>query len=135
MLQQISVFLENRAGRLNEITEALAGQQVDLRALNIAETADYGIVRIIADDTDRAERVLRQAGALFCVDAVVAAEVPDRPGGLNEILKGISAAGLDIGYMYSCFGKRDGQAVMVFRVAEPERLEDVLRSGGHTVLG
>lgn len=130
MLKQISVFLENRAGRLNEMTEALAARRVDLRALNIAETSDYGLARIIADDTDKASAVLKEVGALFSVDSVVAAEVPDVPGGLNGILKRIAAAGIDIHYMYSGFGRRDGQAVMIFRVAEPEWLEQVLRDSG-----
>jgi len=127
MLEQISVFIENRAGRLNEMTEMLAKQDIDLRAINIAETSDYGIARIIVNDTNRAAAALKEAGMLFSVDPVVTVPVEDKPGGLNGILKIIAGAGIDVRYMYSGIGRRDGQNVMIFRVDEPGRLETVLR--------
>lgn len=130
MLQQISVFLENRSGSLNELTRTLAEHNIDLMALFIAETSDYGIARIIVDDTATASSVLKKAGDLFSVDSVVAAYVPDRPGALNAILDIIADAGVNIRYMYSSFGKRDGRCVMIFRVDEPAYLAQVLSDKG-----
>ena len=130
MIQQISVFLENRKGQLGEITGILAENGIDLRAINIAETADYGILRLIADDPRKAAAVLSEQDFVVSVTPVVAVEVNDKVGGLHSVLKVITDADIDIGYMYSSFGKKDGAAYMIFRVSEPDKLADVLVSGG-----
>ncbi len=132
MIQQISVFLENRKGQLGEITGILAENGIDLRAINIAETADYGILRLIADDPRKAAAVLSEQDFVVSVTPVVAVEVNDKVGGLHSVLKVITDADIDIGYMYSSFGKKDGAAYMIFRVSEPEKLAEVLVSGGVT---
>ena len=125
-IQQLSVFLENRAGQLSEVTELLAENHVDMQALNIAETADYGVLRLIVDAPQRAARLLREHGFIFRETTVVQAPVPDRPGGLNTVLRAIAGADIDIEYMYSVLGQRNGLAYMVFRVADPAKLDAVL---------
>lgn len=125
-IQQVSVFLENRAGQLCEVTELLADNGIDMQALNIAETSDYGIVRMIVDNPGKTEALLRENGFIVRETPVVRTPVPDKPGGLNEILRAIAKANIDIEYMYSILGQRNGLAYMVFRVAEPDKLDAVL---------
>ena len=125
-IQQPSVFRENRAGQLSEVTELLAQNGVDMQALNIAETADYGVLRLIVDLPQRAAALLKEHGFIVRETPVVQAPVPDRPGGLNAVLRSIAKADIDIEYMYSVLGQRNGLAYMVFRVADPEKLDGVL---------
>ena len=129
-IHQISVFLENRAGQLADITGILADAQIDLRAINIAETADYGVVRLIVNDPQRASSILLQHGFILTMTPVVAVSVPDRPGGLAQVLRLLPSEGIDVEYMYSVFGQVDGLAHMIFRVADPEQAASLLRSNG-----
>lgn len=129
-LQQISVFLENRTGQLAEITKVLSDNSIDLRALNIAETSDYGVLRLIASEPQRAAEVLQQSGMLVTLTPVVAVAVPDRPGGLCELLQMLTGEEIDISYMYSIFGHKNGTAHMIFRVNNPEALDDILKKHG-----
>ena len=129
-IHQISVFLENRAGQLAEITDILSDHRIDLRALNIAETADYGVLRLIADKPQEAATVLLQHGVILSMTPVVAVGVPDVPGGLAKVLQRISQAGIDVEYMYSVFGQIEGRAYMIFRVADPDRFISVLEEAG-----
>ena len=125
-IQQLSVFLENRAGQLSAVTELLAQNHVDMQALNIAETADYGVLRLIVDMPQRAARLLRDNGFIVRETPVVQAPVSDKPGGLNAVLNSIAAADIDIEYMYSGMSQKNGLAYMIFRVSEPEKLDRVL---------
>lgn len=128
IIQQISVFLENRAGQLLDVTKALADNQIDMQAINIAETADYGIARLIVNTPKKAMTVLHEKGFILRLTPVVQATVPDRPGGLNVLLEAVARAGIDIEYMYSAFqGQNNGLAYMVFRVEDPESLDKVLQ--------
>ena len=128
IIQQISVFLENRAGQLLDVTTALAENQIDMQAINIAETADYGIARLIVDTPKKAMEILQEKGFILRLTPVVQAAVPDRPGGLNELLAAVAEAGIDIEYMYSAFhGQKNGLAHMVFRVEDTQRLDKVLQ--------
>ena len=138
IIQQISVFLENRAGQLLDVTTALAENQIDMQAINIAETADYGIARLIVDNPRKAAEALSERGYvlratpekgfILRLTPVVQAAVPDRPGGLNELLAAVAEAGIDIEYMYSAFhGQKNGLAYMVFRVEDTQRLDKVLQ--------
>ena len=128
IIQQISVFLENRAGQLLDVTTALAENQIDMQAINIAETADYGIARLIVDTPKKAMEILQKKGFILRLTPVVQAAVPDRPGGLNELLAAVAEAGIDIEYMYSAFhGQKNGLAYMVFRVEDTQRLDKVLQ--------
>ena len=126
-IQQLSVFLENRPGQLCEVTELLAKNNVDMQALNIAETADYGVLRLIVDEPQKAEELLKEHGFIVRETAVVQAPVPDRPGGLNYVLRAIADAEIDIEYMYSVMGQKEGLAYMVFRVDDTEKLDAVLK--------
>ena len=125
-ITQISIFLENRAGQLSEITKILSENSIDLKALNIAETADYGILRIISDDSDKAAKLLRDNGFIVTETPVAAAAVPNKAGGLNDILNIISKEEIDIEYMYSVFGQKDGLAYMIFKVKDVEAFISVL---------
>ena len=126
-ITQISVFLENRAGQLSEITKILSDNNIDLKALNIAETADYGILRLISDDCNEAAKLLRNNGFIVTETAVVAAAVPNKAGGLNELLNIISNEDIDIEYMYSVFGQKDGLAYMIFKVKDVDIFTSILK--------
>jgi hypothetical protein len=122
-IHQISVFLENRTGQLAEIVELLAEKEVDIRALSIAETADYGLARMIVDDAHKASAVLLQHGDILSMTPVWAVEVPDSPGGLADLLNLLAAEQIDVEYMYSLFTHKEGLAYMVMRVSnEPKFL-------------
>ena len=123
---QISVFLENRAGQLSNITKVLSDNGVDLRAINIAETADYGVLRIIPADAQKASAVLLENGFIMAMTPVIAVAVPDRPGGLNSLLEALSEENIGIEYMYSVFSSNSGEALMVLQVGEAEKVAEVL---------
>lgn len=129
-IPQISVFLENKAGQLADITNILSENQVNMRAINIAETADYGVLRLIVDDASRASSILLEQGFILTMTPVVGVAVSDTPGGLSKVLGVISRANIDVEYMYSVFGQKDGQACMIFRVADTEKLSAVLEENG-----
>lgn len=130
MVQQLSVFLENRAGELSEITNILYENDIDIRALFIAETTDYGVLRLIVSDTEKAKKALSQKEIITSQVAVTAVSVPDQPGGLGKLLKLLAEKNIDISYMYSVFGQADGQAHMIFRVHDTDKLEETLRENG-----
>ena len=129
-IPQISVFLENKAGQLADITNILSQNQVNLRAISIAETADYGVLRLIVDDASRASSILLEQGFILTMTPVVGVAVPDTPGGLSKVLSVISCAEIDVEYMYSVFGQKDGQACMIFRVADTDGLTGLLEENG-----
>lgn len=126
-IHQISVFLENRAGQLAEITDVLAKKGIDLRAINIAETSDYGVLRLIADKPQEAATTLLEQGFILSMTPVVAVSVPDQPGGLAKVLDVLAKENIDVEYMYSVFGQVEGLAHMVFRVADTDKLISVLK--------
>ena len=130
MVYQISVFLENRAGQFAEITTALADNGIDMRAISIAETADYGILRMIVDDAEKATSILMQHGYLLTMTPVLVVAVPDAPGGVANVLAILAEGNIDIEYMYSLFTHSEGKAYIVFRVAEAEKFTALLDSHG-----
>lgn len=132
MVYQISVFLENRAGQLAEITGILAENGIDLRAISIAETADYGILRLIVDDAEKATKLLWHHGYLLSMTPVLVIEVSDQPGGIAPVLAILAEGSIDIEYMYSLFTHLEGKAYIVFRVAEAEKFTKLLSSHGIT---
>ncbi len=127
---QLSVFLENRNGQLAEITGILASKGIDLRAIHIAETLDYGVIRIIVNDTEAAIGSLREAEFIVRKTEVLIVAVADRPGGLAEMLKTLAEADIDIEYIYSIFGEMNGLAYMVFRTKDNDAAEEVLKRNG-----
>jgi len=130
MIHQISIFLENRAGSLSEITRVLAQSGVNLRALSIAETADYGVLRIIADDTEKATSILLENGSVLSKTPVFVVAVPDEPAGLSKVLEFLAEKNVDIEYMYSLFTHQNGKAFMVFRLADEEGFKGVIKDHG-----
>ena len=127
MVYQISVFLENRAGQLAEITSVLADNGIDLRAISIAETADYGILRMIVDDAQKATSILMQHGYLMSMTPVLVVSVPDQPGGIAPILSTLAEGNIDVEYMYSLFTRIEGKSYIVFRVAETDKFVSLLK--------
>ncbi len=132
---QISVFLENRAGQLAEITKLLADEGVDIRALSIAETADYGLARMIVSDAGTASSVLLHHGDILSMTPVYAVEVPDQPGGLAELLGLLAENHIDVEYMYSLFAHREGKAYMVLRITNEPVFLSVLGTNRVRIVG
>lgn len=133
-IYQISVFLENRAGSLSEITRVLADSGINLRALSIAETSDYGVLRIIANDTEKAIEILLKKGCILSKTPVYVVAVPDEPAGLAKILEFLAERNVDIEYMYSLFTHQDGKAYIVFRLADEEGFRSVVESHGLAIV-
>ena len=125
-IHQISVFLENRTGQLAEITRLLADNGIDLRAISIAETSDYGLARMIVDDSHKASKILLEHGDILSMTPVWAVEVPDRPGGLAEVLAVLAENHVDVEYMYSLFAHQEGKAYMVMRIHDEPRFLSTL---------
>ena len=120
-IHQISVFLENRTGQLAEITKLLASAGIDIRAISIAETADYGLARMIVDDSQKASAILLQHGDILSMTPVWAVEVPDQAGGLAQLLAVLAEEKVDVEYMYSLFTHREGCAYMVMKITDEPR--------------
>lgn len=132
-LKQLSIFLENRTGQLAEISSVLANNGIDLRALHISETADYGVLRLIIADWQRAVSILKDEGALVSTTDVITVSVPDKPGGLSSLLKVLAEEDIGVSYMYSVFGKKNGGANMVLKVSDVEKVEEILVSNGFNI--
>ena len=134
-IHQISVFLENRVGQLAEITQLLAQNHIDIRAISIAEVSDYGLVRMIVDDPQKASSILLQHGDILSMTPVWAVEVPDRPAGLAELLAVLARNHIDVEYMYSLFTHKDGMAYMVLRISDEAALEKAVQQAGIKLVG
>ena len=130
-IKQISVFLENRPGKLDEMCAILAKNNIDLRALSLAETKDFGIARMIVDDAFTTANVLKENDFIAKFTPVLAFAVPDEPGGLSRLLTAFTAAGVNIEYMYAFLGGGSaGRAYMIFRVAHTDAAEAALAAQG-----
>ena len=135
IVNQISVFLENRPGKLAEFTDILSKNKIDMRALSLAEAADFGIARIIVDDVYNASTVLKDAGYVFSMTKVVAAVIPDEPGGLSRMLTALGGCGVNIEYMYAFTTPKKGTACMILRVEDPVKAIEVLQKEGIRPVG
>ncbi len=131
IVYQLSVFLENKVGTLAEITKILSENNINLKAINIAETADYGIVRILADDTRLAAKILSEKDFVVSASKVCVAKVPDRPGGLYEVLSMFSENNVSLEYMYSVFGLSNNMVLMCFRVDDPDAANVLINENGY----
>ena len=129
-IRQISVFLENKPGKLYELTGLLAREGIDMRALSIAEATDFGIARIITGDAQKCALVLREGQFIAQFSDVLAFAVPDEPGGLHNLLSEFNAARVNIEYMYAFLGGEPGRAYMIVRVTDTARAEAALTSRG-----
>ncbi|MGD9017287.1 MAG: ACT domain-containing protein [Desulfobacterales bacterium] len=132
--EQISVFLENKAGRLCEVTGVLAKANVNIRALALADTSDFGVLRLIVDDTENAKNVLKNEGFTVGKTDVLAVEVPDRPGGLHEILHLLQSSSINVEYMYAFVQQSGSNAVMIFRFDNTDHALKVIQENGLRVI-
>ncbi len=133
-VKQISVFVENKAGRLAELTEYLHQHDIDMRAMSIAETQDFGIVRIIVDDAYKTSCILKEAGYVVSITPVLAVEMSDEPGSLFGILKALGDGGINLEYMYAFLTRKGGTAYMVLRVEDNEKAAEVLNKNGFRMI-
>ena len=129
-IEQISVFLENTTGRICEVTGTLARAGINLRAVNIADTADFGILRLIVDKTDEAVQALVDAGFTTRKTAVVAVEMVDKPGSLDALMNLITKAGINIEYLYASLEGSSGKAVVIFKLEDNDKGFEWLRKNG-----
>ena len=130
-VKQISVFLENKPGMLHTMTDVLAKNNIDMRALSLAETNDFGIVRIIVDDVYNATTVLKDAGFVHSVTPVLGVSIPDEPGGLNRVVAVLTDAQINVEYMYAFLGGKDvDHAYMIFRVQDLKAAAAALAAKG-----
>ena len=133
-VQQLSLFLENQPGQIVKPCRLLADEGINIRTLSVADTKQFGILRMIVSDWQRAAQLLKDAGYVVNVTEVVAIEVPDRPGGLSSLLQVLENSPINVEYMYSFPAGRRETAVMIFRFDQPDAAIDRLRAAGVAVL-
>jgi len=131
IVRQLSVFLENKPGRLCAATDALAREGINISALTLADTSEFGILRMIVDQPDLARDVLTASGVVVRISKVLAVAMDDAPGGAGGILKLLSEAGLNVEYMYACVGRLSGKAIMVIRTDDLDLATDILHRNGY----
>ncbi|MDW7659755.1 MAG: acetolactate synthase, partial [Bacillota bacterium] len=119
LVKQISVFLENKSGRLADVTRSLKDQQIDIRALYIADTTEYGILRMIVDQPEKAQEVLSKAGFTVSSTNVIAIAIADRPGTLDDALETLSSGSISVDYLYAFVGRSFDDAIVIIRVENP----------------
>lgn len=129
-VKQISLFLENKKGRLAEVTQALSHAKINIRALSLADTSDFGVLRIIVDNPERCLSVLKVNGFVAQVTDVIAIEVEDRPGGLARILEVLDQDNVNVEYMYAYVEKKKENAIVICRIDDRERALQVLEKNG-----
>jgi hypothetical protein len=132
--KQVSVFLENEKGRLAEVTRLLADERINIRALSLADMADLGVLRLIVDDRARCLRAFKDRGFVAQETEVVAAEIDDKPGGLNRIVEALDRDDINIEYMYTFFEKNADNAIVVLKINNPARAVEALKKNGIPIL-
>ncbi|MBP3442416.1 MAG: acetolactate synthase [Clostridia bacterium] len=133
-VKQISVFVENKFGRMAEILNALAEKSIDISALSLADTSEFGILRLIVDKPELAADVLKEEGVIVKISDILAIAIDDTPGGLAKALNVLTEANVVIEYMYAFIGKADGKAMTVIRVDDEPKAIEALRNGGVALL-
>lgn len=133
-IKQISVFLENKKGRLYEALKALAEAKVNIRALSIADTSDFGILRMIVNDPELAKKALEEAGFTTKISNVIAVGVKDEPGGLSRVLKILFEGDINVEYVYAFVEKSGEEALVVLRTNNLDKTIDLLKEAGVKLL-
>ena len=133
-VKQISVFIENRSGRLRDVANVLGRNDINIRALSLADTSDYGILRLIVSDPDKALKVLKDENFTLSETDVIAVEVSDCPGGLSEVLDIMGESGINVEYMYAFVEKSSENAVMIFRIEDIDNALALLKNKNVTIL-
>ena len=128
MLKQISVFLPNKPGILAKLTKVLLDNNINMRAISVADTSDYGILRLLVDNTDECVKILKAENYLVSLTEVIAVEVPDKPGGLHDIAKLLGNANVNIEYLYSTILKEE--VIIVLRIDDISKAVDILKKIG-----
>ena len=131
IVKQLSVFIENKKGRLSEALNALSATGIDISALSLADTTDFGVLRLIVDDPEKAKTVLTEQGIFVRINHVLAVPMNDVPGGAGAVLKLLAANDLNVEYMYAFVGRVSGKALTVLRTDDSARAENVLHAGGY----
>lgn len=134
LVKQLSIFLENRSGRLEEITGILENAGINIRALSLADTSDYGILRLIVNDPDKAEDILKKNDIAVSINKVLAVIIPDNPGGLHSVLVPLTQNGINIEYMYAFLAKKDNDAIIIFRFEDPEGAAKILQENNFSLI-
>jgi hypothetical protein len=133
-VKQLSIFMENRAGRMAEIARQLGEARINIRALSLADTSDFGILRLIVSDVDKAMKILKDSGHTVSLTEVVAVEVPDSPGGLASVLEHLRDGSVNVEYMYAFVEKATDKAVVIFRFEDVDAAVKVLAKAKISVL-
>ena len=134
-VEQISVFVENRSGQLGDVTRVLEKAGINIRALSLSDTTDFGVLRLMADDTEKARDALAAAGFTVGTTPVVAVDVADEPGGLGRVLSVLSEHGINVESLYAYTQRESTRATIIFRFDRTEEAVNVLESRGFRVLG
>ena len=133
-IRQLSVFAENKNGALYEITKSLAAARIDIRAFSIADTANFGVLRLLVKEPTKAAQVLSENGNIVSVDDVVGVKIPDIAGGLSDILRITTAKNISIAYLYAFVSRETGNAYVILRVDNNNHVEEILEAEGCTLL-
>jgi len=129
-IKQLSIFIENKVGRLQAIMDTLSENDINIRALSIAETTEFGILRIITPDVEKAKQVLREVDVISKITDVIAVYIDDKAGGLAKMLKSITDAEINVEYMYAFLGRTEGKALMVLKADDEAKAEKALLASG-----
>ncbi len=129
-IKQLSIFIENKVGRLQAIMDTLSENDINIRALSIAETTEFGILRIITPEVDKAKKVLREVDVISKITDVIAVYIDDKAGGLAKMLKCITDADINVEYMYAFLGRTEGKALMVLKADNEAKAEKALLASG-----
>ena len=130
IIKQLSVFLENKQGRMCAVADLLAQNNIDIRALSLADTSEFGILRLIVDKPEEGKKILSEAGIVVRVTDVLSLTMEDAPGGMLGVLRLLSENGIGVEYMYAFAGKNDGEAFMIIQTEDPAAAEGILLRGG-----
>ena len=134
LVNQLAVFLENKKGRLCSLTAILAENKIDLIAMSIADTKEYGIVRLITSDNKKAMACLKDAGFVVTNNDMIGIEVEDKPGGLADLLKEVEKCNIDIEYLYSFARTKQGKAIILFKADKPDETIEILKKSANVKL-
>ncbi len=134
IIKQLSIFVENKAGRMAEVTQILASNNIDIRALSIADTTDYGILRLIVNNPQKALDVLKAASITVTLTGVIAIAIPDHPGGLARAIKVLSDRQISIEYMYAFLNPNNATAFVILRVEDNEKALQALQDGNIRIM-
>lgn len=134
-IKQLSIFLENKAGRLAHVTRVLSKSNINILALSLADTSDFGILRLIVNDPQRADAIMKEHSIVSMVNDVTAVEVDNRPGGLDRILDALDGSGVNVEYMYAFAEPMSDKAALIFRFDDPEKAVSVLSDANINIFG